>query len=96
MQMRLENGMLCIAPDPRAKHKEMKGGTQMKTRKFLSLLLALVMAFAMVIPAMADDPAPETTEAYTVPADVSGKIVILHTNDVHGGKEDSKTLMTLA
>ena len=40
----------------------------MKARKFLSLLLALVMVFAMVIPAMADDPAPETTEAYTVPA----------------------------
>ena len=59
----------------------------MKARKFLSLLLALVMVFAMVIPAMADDPAPETTEAYTVPADVSGKIVILHTNDVHGGIE---------
>lgn len=56
----------------------------MKTRKFLSLLLALAMVFAMVIPAMADDPAPETTEAYTVPADVSGKIVILHTNDTHG------------
>lgn len=57
----------------------------MKTKKFLSLLLALVMVFAMVIPAMADDTAPETPVPYTVPADVSGKIVILHTNDVHGG-----------
>lgn len=59
------------------------------SKKILSLLLVLVMAFAMVIPAMADDPAPETPEAYAVPADVSGKIVILHTNDVHGGEENS-------
>jgi len=56
----------------------MKGGTQMKTRKFLSLLLALVMVFAMVIPAMAD----ETQE--------TGKIVILHTNDVHCGIDQAK------
>lgn len=54
-------------------------------KKLLSLLLALVMVFAMVVPAMADDPAPET-----------GKIVILHTNDVHCGinqtvKEDKVT-----
>ena len=41
------------------------------SKKLLSLLLVLVMAFAMVIPAMADE-AAET-----------GKIVILHTNDVH-------------
>lgn len=56
----------------------------MKVRKLLSLLLALVMVFAMAVPALADDTAPETPVPYTVPADVSGKIVILHTNDTHG------------
>ena len=54
------------------------------SKKLLSLLLALVMVCTMVIPVLAAEeeaaPAP-----YTVPADVSGKVVILHTNDVHGG-----------
>lgn len=56
-----------------------------QSKKALSLLLALIMVFAMVIPAVADEAVPETPEPYTVPSDVSGKVVILHTNDVHGG-----------
>lgn len=56
----------------------------MKTRKFLSLLLALVMAFAMVIPAMADEEGIVPISAETE----DGKIVILHTNDVHCEIED--------
>lgn len=58
----------------------------MKKSKFLSLLLALSMVFALLMPAMADETtAPEPPTPYTVPADVSGKLVILHTNDTHGG-----------
>ena len=59
-----------------------------QSKKVLSLLLAMIMVFAMVLPAAADEAAPETPEPYTVPADVSGKIVILHTNDVHCEIED--------
>ncbi len=54
----------------------------MKQRKLLSLLLAAAMAFAMLVPAAAE----ETTapvEPYVIP-DVAGKLVILHTNDTHG------------
>ena len=50
----------------------------MKTRnKLLALLLAMVMALGLMIPAAAAEG--------TAPADTSGKIVILHTNDVHCG-----------
>ena len=52
-------------------------------KKLLSLLLTLAMVFAMAMPAMAtEDQTPVTP--YTVPADVEGKVVILHTNDTHG------------
>lgn len=52
-------------------------GEQMKARsKFLALLLAMVMALGLMIPAAASEgAAPAAAE--------SGKIVILHTNDVH-------------
>lgn len=43
--------------------------------RFLALLLAMVMALGLMIPAAASEEA--------APADNSGKIVILHTNDVH-------------
>ena len=47
----------------------------MKTKKWLSLLLALVMMFSLTVTA---------TAAETDEDDLSGAIVILHTNDVHG------------
>lgn len=47
-----------------------------KSKKLLSLLLVLVMALALCGGALAD----ETTPA----GEMSGQIVILHTNDVHG------------
>ena len=47
----------------------------MKTKKLLSLLLALVMLFSLSVTAAA----AETDES-----DLKGAIVILHTNDVHG------------
>ena len=58
----------------------------MKSKKFLSLVLSLVMVFSLAAPAMAEE--ANTTEpevvAYTVPTDVEGKLVIIHTNDTHG------------
>lgn len=60
-------------------------------KKFLSLLLVMAMFFSLAIPALAVDGEEETpvvTAPYTVPADVEGKIVILHTNDVHGAVEN--------
>ena len=44
-------------------------------RKLLSMLLAVAMVFSLAVTAQAD----ETTET------MDGQIVILHTNDVHGG-----------
>lgn len=54
-------------------------------KKFLSLVLSLAMVFAMTAPAMAVEDATPVAASYTVPADVKGKLVILHTNDTHGG-----------
>jgi len=56
--------------------------------KLLALLLALVMVFGMALPAFADEgdgkDAPVASEpAESAAPDVGGKIVILHTNDVH-------------
>lgn len=53
-----------------------------RSHKLLSLLLALVMVFALMGTAMAADATPVTTAAAT--GEMSGQIVILHTNDVHG------------
>ena len=58
----------------------------MKSKKFLSLVLSLVMVFSLAAPAMAEEAntiEPEVV-AYTVPTDVEGKLVIIHTNDTHG------------
>ena len=49
----------------------------MQSKKLLSLLLALAMLFSLSVTASAD----ETDKA------LEGQIVILHTNDVHGGIE---------
>ena len=53
-------------------------------RKFISLLLALVMVFSLTITASAEDSviAPASPET-----SMAGKVVILHTNDVHGSIE---------
>lgn len=54
-------------------------------KKILSLLLAAAMLFSLAIPAFAEEAEEEAPVAtYTVPADVAGKLVILHTNDTHG------------
>lgn len=50
------------------------------SKKLLSLLLALVMVVAMVVPAMAEE---EGIMLISETPEESGKIVILHTNDVH-------------
>lgn len=47
-----------------------------KWNKFAALFLAVVMAFSLAIPAGAVESEDE---------DMTGSIVILHTNDVHGG-----------
>ncbi len=53
-------------------------------KKWLSLLLAMTMVLSLVTPAAfaADEETPVTP--YTVPADVKGKLVVIHTNDTHG------------
>ena len=51
-------------------------------RKFLSLLLALAMIGSLLVPAMAAEETPVTP--YAIPADVKGKLVVIHTNDTHG------------
>ena len=48
----------------------------MQTKKFLSLLLALAMMFSLSVTASAAEEEGKSLE---------GSIVILHTNDVHGG-----------
>lgn len=54
-----------------------------RSKKFLSLLLALMMVCTMIMPVMADEEATPVVP-YTIPADVSGKLVVIHTNDTHG------------
>jgi len=49
----------------------------MKKSKLLALLLALVMVFSLTVPAMA-------IEAPGAGTDLTGTLVILHTNDTHG------------
>lgn len=56
-----------------------------RSHKLLSLLLALVMVFALMGTAMAADATPVTTAA------AAKDIVVLYTNDVHGATSD-KTL----
>lgn len=51
----------------------------MNRKSLLSLVLALVMALCAALPALAED---------VQPLELSGKLVILHTNDVHGRAVD--------
>jgi len=57
------------------------------TKKLLSVLLVIVMVFALMGSALAatTDPATAAPTAATTSATGSKDIVILHTNDVHGG-----------
>lgn len=48
-----------------------------RTSKFLSLLLVLSLVCGLFVPAMAVVPSTDT--------DLKGKLIILHTNDTHGG-----------
>ena len=50
-------------------------------RKFLSVLLAMAMVFSLTVTGLAADNAVEAK------AEMAGKTVILHTNDVHGAVE---------
>lgn len=56
-------------------------------KRVLSVLLSLVLFFtagAFSLPAGAEEYPDDLREIYDIPADLSGKTVILHTNDVHG------------
>ena len=53
----------------------------MKTRKYLAIILSLVLILALAVPAAAYDYAEN---ARIVRSDYTGKTVILHSNDVHG------------
>ena len=63
---------------------ERKVERKMKQKKLLSLLLAVAMAFSLTVPAVAAEGDDAQAAPYVVPADLSGEIVLLHTNDVHG------------
>ena len=55
----------------------------MNKKKLLSVLLGVVMVFAMMVPAMAAE--ENTLLIAPAPAqDLTGKLVIIHTNDSHG------------
>jgi len=54
-----------------------------QSKKLLSLLLALVMIFTLAVPALAEEAATQ---------DLTGSIVILHTNDVHGAIDGYATV----
>ena len=73
-------------------------------KRFLALFLALVMAFALAIPAGAVE--SETTEAPTTEApttetpaeptgSMAGSLVILHSNDVHGAIDGYATIAAM-
>ena len=72
-------------------------------RKVLAIVLALTMTLSMSISAMAavtvewskDRYASEATKTDKVPADLSGKTVVLHTNDVHGAVDQYAKLAAL-
>ena len=55
----------------------------MSKKKLLALLLSVVMTFSLAAPALAAE-GEDAATPYEVPADVAGKLVILHTNDTHG------------
>jgi 2',3'-cyclic-nucleotide 2'-phosphodiesterase (5'-nucleotidase family) len=61
-------------------------GKKTVLRKVVSIVMAMALVLAFGVPAQtvrAAEPVVEKT-IYNVPADLSGKTVILHTNDIHG------------
>lgn len=56
----------------------------MSKKKLLALFLSVVMTVSLALPALASEETETTVTPYAIPADVSGKLVILHTNDTHG------------
>ena len=63
----------------------------METKRFIKKALSVLLAVAMVLSvnmpgsvAKASGVASDVRTIYTVPADLTGKTVILHTNDIHG------------
>jgi len=66
----------------------------MKSKKLLSMGLALTMSLSLAVPAMAQEESEAPVTPYTVPEDVKGKLVILHTNDTHGADvaEEGKSI----
>lgn len=67
----------------------------MNKRKLLALLLGVVMTLSLAVPALAAEGENAATP-YEIPADVAGKLVILHTNDTHGADlaEEGKSIGT--
>ena len=63
----------------------------MKLKKTLSLLLALMLAFSLALPAMAAEDGPVST-----PAPQSGDVTILYTNDIHTYITEDITYSTVA
>ena len=53
-------------------------------RKYLAFVLALVMTLSLSVSTMAYDVTAETKTLSDIAADLTGKTVILHFNDVHG------------
>ena len=53
-------------------------------RKYLAFVLALVMTLSLSVSTMAYDVTAETKTLSDIAADLTGKTVILHSNDVHG------------
>lgn len=56
-------------------------------KKLLSILLAAAMLLSLGVTALAEEAEATPVTPYAVSADVEGKVVILHTNDVHGAVE---------
>ena len=75
----------------------------MNNRRLLALVMALVMTFSLSISASAAVTVEWDGQKYfdastiikSVPADLSGKTVILHTNDVHGATDQYAKLAAL-
>ena len=66
------------------------------TKRALAVLLALVMTFALSVGAMADyEVKAEKKTAADIAANLSGKTVILHSNDVHGALEGYAAIAAL-
>lgn len=55
-----------------------------KSRISLSIIFILVLSLTLSVSAFAYDVAAELRDVSEIPADLTGKIVILHSNDVHG------------